>query len=139
METGKYTTFSEEETLELAKKLAVDFSGSEVVLLTGALGAGKTVFVRGIAAGLGLEDLSQVCSPSYTLINIYKAKCTIFHMDLFRLDKKADIIDLGWEDWLGEGVVLVEWGEKLDYEDTAIFVDIEFGDNEERIIEVRKQ
>ncbi len=66
----EYLTNSERETFLLAKKLAKDFKGQEVVLLIGELGAGKTVFAKGIAAGLGMKDVHQVCSPSYTLINI---------------------------------------------------------------------
>ena len=67
-------TRSERETFLLARKLAKDFNGQEVVLLEGELGAGKTIFAKGIASGLGLEDVHQVCSPSYTIVNIYYAK-----------------------------------------------------------------
>ena len=78
----EYLTHSERETFLLAKKLAKDFKGQEVVLLIGELGAGKTIFAKGIAAGLGMKNVHQVCSPSYTLINIYQAKYPIFHIDL---------------------------------------------------------
>ncbi|MFQ5722588.1 MAG: tRNA (adenosine(37)-N6)-threonylcarbamoyltransferase complex ATPase subunit type 1 TsaE, partial [Candidatus Aminicenantales bacterium] len=78
--TKEYITNSERETFLLAKKLAANFRGSEVVLLEGELGSGKTIFAKGIAAGLGLKDVNQVCSPSYTLVNIYQAKYPIFHI-----------------------------------------------------------
>jgi len=114
--TKQYITNSERETFLLAKKLAASFKGNEVVLLEGELGAGKTIFAKGIAAGLGLKDVHQVCSPSYTLVNIYQAKYPIFHIDLYRLDQDAEILDLGWEDYLDQGVVIVEWAEKITFE-----------------------
>lgn len=137
MNIQEYTAVSEAETLALAEKLALNFRGDEVVLLTGKLGAGKTVFTKGLAAGLGLGDINQVCSPSFTLINIYTAKVPIFHMDLYRLHTKADIYDLGWEDHLGQGVIIVEWAEKMDFEGEAVRVFITIGDNEERIIQIQ--
>lgn len=136
MLTGKYVTRSEVETIELARKLAQDFEGREVVLLCGELGAGKTVFSKGIAAGLNLEDTNQVCSPSFTLINVYQARFPIFHMDLYRLGKKSDVYDLGWEDYLGQGVIIVEWAEKMDYELEAIRISISIGKDDERIIRI---
>ncbi len=125
-----YITNSEKETFLLAKNLAKNFKGKEVVLLEGELGAGKTIFAKGIAAGLGLKDVHQVCSPSYTLVNIYQAKYPIYHIDLYRLSKDAEIMDLGWEDYLGQGVIVVEWAEKIHFELEAIYVTliIEKGD-----------
>ena len=131
----EYLTNSERETFLLAKKLAKDFKGQEVVLLIGELGAGKTVFAKGIAAGLGMKDVHQVCSPSYTLINIYKAKYQIFHIDLYRLGKNAEILDLGWEDYLGQGIIVVEWAQKIKFDLDAIHVTLHMGkENERKII-----
>lgn len=107
------TTRSEEETFELARRMAAGFKGREVVLLTGELGAGKTVFAKGLAAGAGVAATDRVSSPSFTLVNIYEGKCRVFHVDLYRLEREADILDLGWEDFLGEGIVVVEWAERL--------------------------
>jgi tRNA threonylcarbamoyladenosine biosynthesis protein TsaE len=130
----EFISRSEEETLGLARKLAAFFSGREVVLVSGELGAGKTVFAKGLAAGLGIADVHQVCSPSYTLINIYDAKYPIYHIDLYRLGGKSDIEDLGWEEFLGQGVIIVEWAEKLDFVGKAIRVRIETtGDKERKI------
>ena len=95
-----YASASENETFEIAKRLAESFQGKEVVFLMGELGAGKTVFAKGIAAGLGLEDVNQVSSPSFTLVNIPQAKYPVFHIDLYRLGKNSEIEDLGWEDYL---------------------------------------
>jgi tRNA threonylcarbamoyladenosine biosynthesis protein TsaE len=132
----EYLTNSERETFLLAKKLARDFKGQEVVLLIGELGAGKTVFAKGIAAGLGMKDVHQVCSPSYTLINIYKAKYPIFHIDLYRLGKNAEILDLGWEDYLGQGIIVVEWGQKMKFNLDAIRVILHIGKKDQRKITI---
>jgi len=132
----EYLTNSENETFLLAKKLAKDFRGQEVVFLIGELGAGKTIFAKGIAAGLGLKDVNQVCSPSYTLVNIYKAKYPIFHIDLYRLGKTAEILDLGWEDYLGQGVIVVEWAEKIKFNLDAIRVVFHIGKKDQRKITV---
>ena len=127
---------SPEETLALAKKLARTFKGDEVVFLIGELGAGKTVFAKGIAAGLGLKNTHQVCSPTFTLMNVYFARVPIYHFDLYRLAKAAEITDLGFEDYIGEGVVVVEWAEKIDFPLQAVSITIEVSDDEKRIITV---
>lgn len=127
-------TRSESETFELARALGAEFRGDEVVLLTGELGAGKTVFAKGLAAGLGLADTHQVCSPSFTLINIYQARVPIIHMDLYRLGDRSDILDLGWEDYLGQGVIVVEWAEKMEFDAPAWRVDFLVDPDESRRI-----
>ena len=129
---------SENETLELAKRLAESFQGQEVVFLTGELGAGKTVFAKGVASGLGLEDVNQVCSPSFTLVNIYQAKYPIYHIDLYRLRKNSEIEDLGWEDYLDRGVIIVEWAEKLKMELDAIRISIDVLNDETRKITIKQ-
>jgi len=134
----EYRTTSEKETFLLAEKLAGNFEGKEVVFLFGELGSGKTVFAKGIASGLALEDVHQVCSPSYTLVNIYKAKYIIFHIDLYRLGKNSEILDLGWEDYLDQGVIIVEWAEKLKFDLDAIHVKIDITNNNLRTIRICK-
>jgi tRNA threonylcarbamoyladenosine biosynthesis protein TsaE len=136
--TRTVITRSEEETFRLAEELASGFSETEVVLLSGELGAGKTVFAKGIASGTGVRNIHEVCSPSFTLVNIYEAKHRIFHIDLYRLEREADILDLGWEDYLGEGIVVVEWAEKLTFPLDGISVLIEAGADDERRITIRR-
>jgi len=136
-----FTTRSEEETFRLARELASGFKGKEIVLMTGELGAGKTVFAKGIAAGAGVTNTDRVSSPSFTLVNIYEGKFRVFHIDLYRLEREAEILDLGWEDFLGEGIVLVEWAEKLSLSVAGIRVRIEVvadvgGDDGERRITI---
>lgn len=109
-----YYSLSEEETAALGRTLARRLSGGELVLLTGDLGLGKTVFARGLAAGLGVAE-EDVRSPSYTLIQEYTGgRCPVFHVDLYRLDDEEDLQSIGVEEILaGGGVVIVEWGERL--------------------------
>jgi tRNA threonylcarbamoyladenosine biosynthesis protein TsaE len=128
------TTRSAEETFELARKIAAGFKGTEVVLLIGELGAGKTVFAKGIASGAGVADPSRVSSPSFTLVNVYQGRHPVYHIDLYRLERETEIADLGWEDMLGRGIVVVEWAEKLIFPVDGIVVRIESsGDDERRI------
>jgi len=136
LKAGDYRTLNEEGTFHLARRLAESFQGREVVLLRGELGAGKTVFAKGLAAGLGVEDVGQVCSPSYTLLNIYQGRQLIFHFDLYRLDKPAEIDDLGLEDYLDRGVIVIEWAEKLSFSLEAIGVEIFVKPGNERIIRI---
>ncbi len=107
---------SEEETFELARKLGQTLQGEEVILLIGELGAGKTLMVAGLAAGLGVNEQTYVCSPSFTLINVYQGRVPLYHLDLYRLSDPEEIVDLGLEDLLGSGIVAIEWAEKLPYE-----------------------
>jgi tRNA threonylcarbamoyladenosine biosynthesis protein TsaE len=131
-----YTTRSETGTYRLARKIAKDFKGDEVVLLVGELGAGKTIFAKGLAAGLGIKDVRQVCSPTFTLVNIYQARVPIVHIDLYRLGGSAEIRDLGFEDEIGDGVILIEWGEKIDFPMKALLVEIIVGKGTERRISI---
>jgi tRNA threonylcarbamoyladenosine biosynthesis protein TsaE len=135
---GTVVTRSAEETFRLAERLASGFSGTEVVLLEGELGAGKTVFAKGIASGVGVRNVHEVRSPSFTLVNIYQGRHRVFHVDLYRLEREADILDLGWEDFLAAGVVVVEWAEKLPFPLAAISVRIDTGPGDERRITVRR-
>lgn len=106
-------THSEEDTQAVARELASTLKAGDVVLVSGSLGAGKTAFVRGLAAGLGI-DPDEVFSPTFTLVHEYRGgRLTLYHADLYRLDKAATD-DLGLEE-LGvtDGVLAIEWPERL--------------------------
>lgn len=133
-----YISRSENETIEFARRLAEKLKGDEVLLLMGELGAGKTVFAKGIASGLDFADTTQVCSPSYTLVNVYDGRVPVYHIDLYRLTDKEEMLELGWEDFLEEGVVVVEWADKLPFRpDKSILVEIRIGKDNERIIRIK--
>ncbi len=107
---------SEEETRSIGLKLGETLQPPRVVLLSGELGAGKTVLTQAMAAGLEVEDLSLVRSPSFTLINEYpSSRGLVYHVDLYRLEGADDFHSIGLEEILDrEAVVIIEWGEKLD-------------------------
>ena len=106
------TSFSAEETRIIGACLAPVLLPGDVVSLSGDLGAGKTVFVQGIAAALGYEG--RVTSPTFTLVHEYEARYPIVHMDIYRLDSFQEVLDLGFEELVGpNSIVLVEWGEAV--------------------------
>ncbi len=108
-----FISHSVEDTLAWAQKLGATMQAPLTVLLTGSLGAGKTVVVRGLALGLQLQDGWEVNSPSYTLMNVYPGRCRIYHLDLYRLSSERDLENIGLFDLLEDeqSVVLIEWGE----------------------------
>jgi len=103
---------SEEDTQAIARDLAERLTPGAVVLLYGELGAGKTVFVRGLAEGLG-ADPAEVSSPTFTLVHEYRGRVPVYHVDLYRL-QRAEVDDLGLEELeAGDGVVAIEWADHL--------------------------
>ena len=107
-------TRSVEETVALGERLGLLVRPGDFVALTGELGSGKTQFVRGIAAGLGLDPSVPVTSPTYTFLNSYSGRLLLNHFDLYRLTGDQDVIDLGFEEYFyGDGVSIVEWADRL--------------------------
>ena len=109
------TTSSADETFALAKRLGEQLKGGEVFLLKGDLGTGKTIFAKGLAAGLGIEP-SDVTSPTFTLINVHEGRLRLYHIDLYRLDGGTHE-GLGLEEILEDekGVTVIEWAERLGF------------------------
>ncbi len=106
-------TSSPEGTRALGSALAEILGPGDVLSLTGDLGAGKTTFVQGVAAGLDVTE--PVLSPTFTLVREYEGRQRVFHMDVYRLDRIQDVLDLGFEEMLDEGaVVFVEWGDAIE-------------------------
>ncbi len=113
--TGEWISQEATKTFRLGKQVGVRLSGGEIFLLSGPLGAGKTVFVKGIAAALGL-DPAQVTSPTFTLVNPYSGRLTLYHIDLYRLDEGASAahaVDLDELLLDEEAVLVIEWAERL--------------------------
>jgi len=107
-----FHTNSEEETIALGEKLAAGLPPKAVVLLIGNLGAGKTTLAKGIVMGLGAAQPDQVSSPTFTLIHEYSP--SVYHIDLYRLDREDQVATLGLDDIFDRtAVVLIEWGERF--------------------------
>jgi len=105
-------TYSEEETIHEGEKLGRKLRRGAVVALYGDLGAGKTAFTRGLAAGLGIG--MNVSSPTFTIVNEYPGDIPLFHFDMYRLDSEGELFDIGWDDYHDRGgVCVVEWSEKV--------------------------
>ena len=106
-------TNSDEETIQLGRKLGSLLSNGDVVALSGELGTGKTWFTKGIALGLNVPIDTVVVSPSFSLVNVYQGKYPLFHMDIYRLEKLSDFLAAGLEEYLYEdGVTVMEWGDR---------------------------
>lgn len=101
---------SAKDTLEFAKKYAAGLKGGDVVLLNGEMGAGKTVFAKGVALGLGIED--EVLSPTYAYMNDYDGR--LYHFDCYRLSNGGQAEALGLCDYFyADGICLIEWAENI--------------------------
>ena len=108
-----FDTRSEEETIELGRKIAAELPRRAVVLLIGNLGAGKTTLAKGIVSGLGAAAPEDVTSPTFTLIHEYSGG-RVYHVDLYRLETAAQVTTLGLDELFDrEAVVLIEWGERF--------------------------
>ena len=109
------TSRSPEGTFALGRKLGSSLKGGEVILLSGPLGAGKTLFAKGIASALGF-DRDEVNSPSFTLVNEYDADLTIYHIDLWRIEDPSNAaFSVGLEELIEEegSVKVIEWAERI--------------------------
>lgn len=112
---GQWKSSSPAETYELGRKIGGALHGGEIILLQGPLGAGKTLLVKGIAEALEVPE-EEVTSPSFTLVNLYKGRLTLYHVDLYRLDEGASAahaVDL--DELLTDetAVIIVEWAERM--------------------------
>lgn len=135
----RHRTRSADETFELARRFAAKLKAGDVLALEGELGAGKTRFVQGLAAGLGIPDTVFVRSPTFALLNDYRGgRLPLFHFDFYRLGAAAELQDIGVEEYLyGEGVCAIEWADLFPgtIPPHAVHVRFEVAGDEERVIE----
>lgn len=111
MHVHQIKTHSEEETLQLAARLAILLKPGDVITLEGELGAGKTLFTKGIANGLGVKQM--VTSPTFTIIKEYVGEMPLYHMDVYRLEYLEE--DIGFSEYFnGDGISVVEWAQFIE-------------------------
>lgn len=127
------------DTYKIAADLARSLQKGDIVSLTGELGAGKTSFAQGVAHALGVGPNVPVNSPTYTLVNIYNGHLPIYHFDWYRLASADQLQEIGFYEYAGgEGVCIIEWGEKFSecLPDSTIRVKLRFVSERERQIEI---
>ena len=107
-------TKSEKDTRKLGTKIGELIKPGQIILLSGELGSGKTILVKGIGRALGIDE-NEVTSPSYTLIHEYQGNYPLYHMDLYRLNSADELYDIGFEEYLEKrGIIVIEWPEIAD-------------------------
>ena len=115
----EYTSHSIEETEKIAEELSATFSGGDIVLLYGNLGAGKTALTKAIGKALGVTE--EVTSPTFAIMNVYPVEANmqsigdLVHIDTYRLDHEEDLVDIGAEDYIAnpQTLTIIEWPEKI--------------------------
>ena len=113
--TAEWETSSPDETTALGDVFGRHLLGGQVIGLCGHLGAGKTILVKGMACGNGLDDARLVTSPTFTLVHRYEGRLTLYHADAYRLAGAAELADLGFDEWSTEAsAVVVEWADRVE-------------------------
>lgn len=135
-----YVSKSESDTYKIAAEFAATLNGGEIVLLSGELGAGKTAFVKGLAAALGITN--EVTSPTFTLMNVYRGAMTLYHFDVYRLHSGEEAYAAGLTEFFGEAgsVSCIEWWENVAdaIVGDTIKITINYLENEMREINVER-
>ena len=134
MKHFEYLCKNEEDTKNFAKALASHLSKQDIIVLTGDLGSGKTKFTEGILTYFGLEN--EISSPTFTIVNEYqKNNITIYHFDVYRLEDVTEFYEIGGEEYFGNGICIIEWGELIKDALPKDFVHITFTkiENDENI------
>ena len=128
-------TSSAEETYKLGVSVAEKLNKNDVVALFGGLGAGKTVFAKGIAKGLAINE--QIISPTFVLLKEYDGGNKLYHFDLYRIEDEEELEHIGFYDYLGVGgICVIEWPENAQYLPECIKIKISGSGSDNRIIEI---
>ena len=141
MRTAATTTLRDEitrspaETEAFGERFGKRLRVGDMVLLTGELGAGKTTFVRGVARGTA--SAAPVASPTFQLVRVYPGRVQLAHVDLYRIETPSEFGDLGLDELLDQGAVVVEWGDRLEAPKAAL-LHIEHLEGDRRVIRVKR-
>mgnify|MGYP001152895623 CR=1 FL=1 len=128
-----FYTKNSKETIKLGERIARYLKKGDIVGFIGELGTGKTTMIKGIVKFFSSD---KVFSPSFVIINEYKDKIPIFHFDLYRIKSFDELIDIGWNDYLDKGIILIEWADRIkkNLPKKTIYVKIKnIGENERKI------
>ncbi|MDD4003088.1 MAG: tRNA (adenosine(37)-N6)-threonylcarbamoyltransferase complex ATPase subunit type 1 TsaE [Clostridia bacterium] len=139
MEKISFISGSEKQTMEFAASISQSFTGGEVLLLEGGIGAGKTRFTKGLAKGLKIKD--AVTSPTFTIMHIYSGRLNLYHLDMYRIQSESELTETGIYEALDDknGVTVIEWPQiAMALFDTPIKVSIKILDENKREITVIK-
>ena len=137
----KYISKNETDTIAFAKNFAKNLSKDNIIVLSGDLGSGKTKFTQGILEFFGLDN--EISSPTFTIVNEYKNKnISIYHFDVYRLNNEDDFLDIGGDEYFGNGICIIEWGEIIKplLPPNTIWINFQKDENDEniRIINIQK-
>ena len=136
----EFHTKSPAETRAIAETFASSLRGGEVIALQGDIGVGKTVFTKGLAAGLGIT--SNVTSPTFNIVRQYNGRLPLYHFDVYRITDPDEMLEIGFEEYLYSGaVVVIEWPELISYliPQDAITITIEREEEDGRRISIGKK
>ncbi len=124
------------ETIKIGERIGVFLKKGDIVGIIGELGSGKTTLIKGIVKNF---SKNYVFSPSFVIVNEYKGKIPIFHFDIYRIKNFDELIDIGWNDYINKGIILIEWAEKIkkNLPRNSIYVKIKVVDENKRIIEIK--
>ena len=122
------TSNSEQETIELGKKVASNLKKGNIIILSGDLGSGKTKFTEGVLTYFGLQN--EISSPTFTIVNEYNTKdCNIYHFDIYRLSDVDEFETIGGEEYFEKGICIIEWGELIEQILPKDYIKIKFSRN----------
>ena len=130
-----YISNNTEDTIYLAQNFAKYLKCSDIIVLNGELGCGKTVFVSGIAKYFDIEE--QISSPTFTIVNEYEGKMPLYHFDVYRIGSSDEMYDIGYEDYInGEGVCIIEWANLIEdiLPDEYLYIELRYKDMSREMI-----
>lgn len=133
----RYISRNYKDTYVIGYKLGKALGKRAIVCLIGELGAGKTSMAKGIAAGLDVRD--EVTSPTFTIVNEYDGRLPLYHFDVYRISNPEEMYEIGFDEYIyGDGVCVIEWADLIEdiIPEEAIWVDIKYLNDDERIIEI---
>jgi len=136
---GRFYSRSVEDTLDLGGRLAADLKGGMSIALRGDLGLGKTHFAKGIITARTGVEKDDIPSPTFTLIEEYDGNPKIYHVDLYRLEKKSELLELPWDDLMSPNAIsLIEWPERIPPEISPCQIEVVFSKakDSQRVIEI---